>query len=263
MPYTVSQNQATLEIGRSPTSKPSTRNMITIEELKELKMKRKMSKKLHKSPKSGPVLPQPGPENSNNVPQENNFADHHIHPSQYFPYIYKVPRQYRHLLVSPDDMPQQFQIDEPSQSQAQAVYQSQKQKQQHKQKHVRFGDSPAVAHKQALPAQIDDTVAGSSTYLAQQELVMQQNQHQQFDYNSSPPPSYNEVANGKSQDGSMPEEDAQTMIKAVVMICCLVFLYQIVKFVTMMEDQLLVYVIYVGLIGYILTNYLSRSWLRD
>ena len=47
---------------------------------------------------------------------------------------------------------------------------------------------------------------------------MQQNQHQQLDYNSSPPPSYNEVANGKSQDGSMPEEDAQTMIKAVVMI---------------------------------------------
>jgi hypothetical protein len=289
MPYTLFQKQAVLEIGRSSSPKPSTRNLITIEELKELKMKKKTSKKMLRSSKSGAVLPQPDSksildleaitvppyqtvpkavpqtaqhshhlQNSNKVPRENNFADHHIHPSQYFPYMYKVPRQYRHLLVSTEDMPQQFKISEAPQSQAQAVYQLQKQQQNHKLKNVHFGDSPGVVYNQSLPAQTDGMLARSSTYLNQQEQVSQHHRPQQLYYKPFPPLSYSEVTRFKSQKGVMPEEDTQTMLKAMAMICCLMLLYQIFKIFTMMESQLLVYVIYVGLIGYILMNYLSR-----
>ncbi|KAF5095627.1 hypothetical protein D0Z00_003073 [Geotrichum galactomycetum] len=283
MPYTVFQNQADLEIGRSPAHNPRTHIMVTTEELKELKMKKKMSKKLHRSPKAGTVQPdsqsitslqatttpqyQAVPkaipqtaqharhhQDSNKVPRENHFADHHIHPSQYFPYMYKVPRQYRHLLVSTEDMLQQFQVSEAPQSQAQAVYQLQKQ--QHKKKQVRFEDSRV--YNQALPAQIDGTLANSSPYLTQQEQVSQPPRPQQLYYKPSPPPSYSEVAHLKSQEVVMPEEDAKTMLKAVAMIFGLMLLYRIFKNFTMMESQLLIFVIYVGLIGYIVMNYLSR-----
>lgn len=291
MSYSTFQHSG-LETSRSSVSEPKLRTLVTVDELKELKMKKKMSKKLTKSSRShdvprtmpqyfelpigGTPLCQGVPTTASNVhkhnnsdrdPRERHGAEHYIHPSQYFPFGYKVPREFRHLLVAIEDMPQQFQTTETHQSSSQSAHpqlqfytqESAMYSSQCNPKHVHFEKIPAKKRNHSPISNNDQSFANSASQSNQQDQMSQNPRSQTHNLNQtlSPPPPYTKVANTKTSEKMFSDEDIQIIVKAIVLIFSLILLVQIFKVFKMIESQLLTYLIYAGIIWYVLMNYVN------
>lgn len=292
MSYSTVQKHSGLETSQSSVSEPKLRTLVTVDELKELKMKKKMSKKLSKSSKShdiprtmpqylelpigGTPLCQGVPTTASNIhkhnnsdrgPRESRGAKHYIHPSQYFPFGYKVPREFRHLLVAIEDMPQQFQATETYESSSQtahpqlqvymqesAIYSSQRNP-----KHVHFEKIPAKTYNHSPISNNNQILPSSSSQSNQQHQVLQKPRSQTHNLKQSlsPPPPYTKVANTKTSESMFSDEDIQIIVKALTLICGLILLVQIFKVFKMIESQFLTYLIYAGIIWYVLMNYVN------